>query len=111
MTMRKAARFRMRATMALARKLAAAGETQANSHDVDYRDDGDDQEEQRGGGGAASEVLEVDELLARIDGHGHGLRVVAGQHIDEIEDAHGIEDAEDDRDGERRLHQRQRDLE
>ena len=48
---------------------------------------------------------------AGIHRHRHGVLVVAVHDVDQVEDAHGIERAEDDRDHERRLEQRQRDLE
>jgi hypothetical protein len=63
------------------------------------------------GGRAEAHVLEVDELLTGVDRHRHGDLVVAGHHVDQVEDPERVEGAEDDRHEERRLEQRQGDLE
>ena len=76
----------------------------------DRGDHGDDQEQQGRGGRAVADLVEVDQLLARIDRHRHGRLVVAGHHVDQVEDAQRVEAAEDHRHHQRRPDQRQGDL-
>src|SRR3546814_7198250 len=56
-------------------------------------------------------MLKLDELLAGIDRHGGGRGGVAGEHIDDVEDAQRVEAAEDDGHEKRRADQRQGDAE
>ena len=71
----------------------------------------DDEEQAGRRGRAVADIVVLDELLARIDRHRRRVLVVAGQHIDHVEDAQRVEAAEDHGDEQRRADERQRDLE
>src|SRR4029078_12168214 len=73
--------------------------------------DGDDKEESCRRGRAEADILEIDELLARIDRHGRRALIVAGQHVDDIENAQGVESPEDYGDEKSRTDERQGDVE
>jgi hypothetical protein len=79
--------------------------------DIEPGHHGDHQEQQRRLRRAVGELVEIEQVLARDHRHGLGRLAVRRQHIDQVEDAHGVKQAEDHRHHHRRPHQRQRHFE
>src|SRR3954466_9852188 len=89
---------------------ARVAEVDAESAYVEHREaEGHDEDDHR----QRRAVAEFEILQERVegverDGLGGGAGAPAGHHVDEIEDAKGVERAEDERDEDRRLEQRNR---
>src|SRR5215217_8135526 len=71
---------------------------------------GDAKEDDDAGGRSAAQPLLVDHRLAGVDGEANGVERRTLQYEDDVEDAERVQRAEDERDQESRLEQRQRDL-
>src|SRR6478609_5922913 len=81
----------------------------AQALDENERDQYDEEEDQHRDRRAEAEVEPVDQLVEAEDRDRFGVLGAAGHDEDRVEDAEGLEGAEENRDQDRRLHQRQGD--
>src|ERR1700760_960338 len=82
----------------------------AEAFDEDERDQHHADEDQHRDRRAEPQVQPVDQLVEAEDRDRFGVLRAAGHDEDRVEDARGLERAEEDRDEDRRFHQRQGDL-